>query len=204
MNGCSLRALAAVVLLVVAGCEAREPDDPSAAARQDRLEPTPQERPAAGESEPQARPEPERGASPETGSMTVEIYFTEDERPRAVERRIPRRSDVLTAALEQLLRGPTDEERAAGISSWFSSATAGMLNRVVIDPDGHAIIDFGDFRPVIPGASSSFGSTVLLAELNGTVGQFERIVTVEYQIDGSCHRFWQFLQRPCEVLTLRR
>jgi spore germination protein GerM len=135
--------------------------------------------------------------------MQVAVFFTQDEKPYRVERQTPRRPDVLTATLEQLLQGPTDDERAAGIASWFSDATAGMLAGVDIDEDGHAVVDFNDFRPIISGASSAAGSAMLLGELNATVGRFEHISSVEYQLEGSCHRFWQFLQRPCEVLPAR-
>jgi hypothetical protein len=51
---------------------------------------------------------------------------------------------VLGSALEQLLAGPNESERTAGLDSWFSTKTAGMLNSVVVE-DGVARIDFDDF-----------------------------------------------------------
>ena len=143
-------------------------------------------------------PPPEPPESPDI--MHVWVFFTRDEEPHPVLREIPRRPEVLTAALEQLSQGPTAEERAAGISSWFSSETAGMLRHVSIDEHGFAIVDFEDFRPIIPGASTSFGSRILVLELNSTVSQFETVRSVEYRIEGSCEVFWNFLQTECQIL----
>ena len=56
---------------------------------------------------------------------------------------------------------------AAG--SWFSSRTAGALRSESIDSVGHAVVDFEDLRPLIPNASSSAGSEMLLQELNAAV-----------------------------------
>lgn len=54
-------------------------------------------------------PEPEA----QLDTMPVTVFVTRDEQPIAVERRVSRRADVLTASLELLLQGPTPEERAA-------------------------------------------------------------------------------------------
>src|SRR5690606_14333846 len=133
--------------------------------------------------------------SPTPASREVVVYFTRDEEPYPVRREIGARSDVPTAALEELLRGPAAEERARGIRSWSSAETAGMLNHVAVDASGHAVVDFADFRRAIPNASSSAGSAMLLGELDATVGQFESVRSAEYRIDGSCEAFWNFLQR---------
>lgn len=33
-----------------------------------------------------------------------------------------------------------------------------------------------------------------------TVAQFESVRSIEYQLTGSCHRFWVFLQYGCEIV----
>lgn len=68
-----------------------------------------------------------------------------------------------------------------------------MLRSVSI-VDGHAVIDLGDLRPVIPSASSSAGSALLLAQLDATVFQFRTVQTAEYRIQGSCGVFNEWLQ----------
>lgn len=139
--------------------------------------------------------------APDTGSsVALTIYFTRDEVVVPVERQVPADSVSLAAALRHLLAGPRPDERAAGLQSWFSDATAGALRSVTLDSGGRAVIDFADLRPIIPNASSSAGSAMLLAELNATVFEHSAIQSVEYRIDGSCAAFGDWLQRGCLVI----
>lgn len=128
------------------------------------------------------------------------MVFTKDEAPAPVRRPIPDTTPPLRAALEWLVQGPTPEERVSGIRSWFSEETAGSLRAVEVDSAGRAIVDFRDLRPLIPNASSSFGSTMLLRELNGTIFQFPEIRSVEYRMEGSCDLFWEWLQYGCHLV----
>jgi hypothetical protein len=132
---------------------------------------------------------------------TVLVHFTRGEEPYPIEREVRRTSAVLREALEQQLAGPTSEERNAfGLTSWFSEETSGMLRSVILDEGGHAVVDFGDFSGIIPNASSSLGSTILLGELNATVFQFPAVRSVEYRFEGSCDAFANWLQLGCEKL----
>ena len=106
---------------------------------------------------------------------------------------------MLRDILERMLRGGAD---SAPEHSWFTSATAGALRSVSIDSVGHAIVDFADLRTLIPNASSSAGSEMLLAELNATVFGVTAIRSVDYLIEGRCDLFWEWLQRSCQ--TVRR
>jgi len=92
----------------------------------------------------------------------------------------------------ELLRGPTASERSRGYGGWFSTKTAGMLRSVRID-GGVAYIDFRDLRRVIPNASSSCGSTLLLAQLDRTATQFQTVRRAIYSIGGSS-AFYEWLQ----------
>lgn len=126
------------------------------------------------------------------------IHFSRGESTVAVSREAAGGAG-LEAALRELLRGPTDRERAAGIHSWFSHATADALNSVSVERE-RAIIDFGDLRNLIPNASTSAGSAMLLRELNATVFEFPSVQSIEYRIDGSCERFWEWLQHGgCQI-----
>jgi len=102
--------------------------------------------------------------------------------------------------LDWLVRGPTPEEQASGIRSWFSGGTAGAVKSVAVDSVGSATVDFEDLRALIPNASSSAGSAMLLKELQGTVFQFPEIRSVEFRILGSCDLFWEWLQQGCQVV----
>lgn len=178
--------------LVLAGCgETGDDSDPSQQTRPAATDATSAD---TVQSAPPDR-ETEQGET-----LTVHVYFTRDEEPERVEREIPRDAGVLRATLESLLRGPTPAERAAGLFSWFSDDTAGMLGDVRLDDTGRAIVDFRDFSRIISGASTSAGGRILLNELNHTVFQFETVRSVEYRIEGSCDAFWNWLQAECTVV----
>lgn len=141
-------------------------------------------------------------AAPGPGKMAVLVFFTcaqdgDESPPVALSRVVPQSPAVLRTALDQLLAGPDQAERAAGFSSWFSDATAGMVNSVALEPNGRAIVDLGDLRPIIPGASSSAGSRLLLSQLDATVFQFPSVRSVRYQLNGSCDAFFEWLQAEC-------
>jgi hypothetical protein len=139
-------------------------------------------------------------AAPSTSpaTMTIKVYFHKDPNADpaklfAVQRTVPSSPRVATAALTELLAGPTSAERAAGFWSVFSSDTAGMLRSVrIANGVGHA--DFRDFSGIIPNASSSTGSAVLLAELDATLKQFGTVNTTVYSFDGTVAPFYEWLQ----------
>jgi hypothetical protein len=143
---------------------------------------------------------PPADAPQEQEFVAVNVHFTRDEQPVPIERQVPDTVGVLRAALEEQLRGPTEEERAQGYFSWFSDQTAGMLSRVSVDEDDHAVVDFEDFSRIIPNASTSTGSLILLGELNATVFQFPHVRSVEYRFDGSCEAFFEWLQTGCQSI----
>ena len=101
---------------------------------------------------------------------------------------------VLTGAMRALLRGPTAAERSRGYGGWFSAKTAGMLRSVRV-ANRVAYVDFRDFSRVIPNASSSCGSALLLAQLDRTAKQFPTVRRTAYSFDGSASAFYEWLQR---------
>ena len=132
--------------------------------------------------------------------MEVKVYFTceapgrpGEPSPFPVHRTAPRTPAVLGAAMTALVAGPTAEERRRGVSSFFSTETAGTLRSATLT-GGHAVVDFDDLRSRIPNASSSAGSALLLSELDTTAFQFRSVETVEYRLAGSCEAFNEWLQ----------
>ncbi|HYF94195.1 MAG TPA: GerMN domain-containing protein [Symbiobacteriaceae bacterium] len=124
--------------------------------------------------------------------------------PRAVPRQVAADSVGPRTALEELLKGPTDQERSAGYFSWFSRQTAGMLNSFTLTADGRAIVDFKDFSAIIPNASTSAGMAQLYRELGHTLAQFPEISEIQYRFDGSCPKFYEWLQSECQVIPAAR
>lgn len=133
--------------------------------------------------------------------MTVRVYFhqhvpgpgSDPRKVVAVSRSVARSPKVATAALNELLRGPTARERAAGDWSFFSEDTAGMLRSVHISGDT-GLADFRDFRRLVPDATSSHGSAALLAELDATLRQFPTIKRTLYAFNGDVAAFYAWLQ----------
>ena len=177
----TLRAVATTVLLALAltagACSTDPPPDPE-----------------VEEAEPAEDPTPEA-----EDTVEVQVFFINDQlgdpctevfpRPRPVDA-----DDPLTGALEALLEGPTDEERAEGYGGWFSEETAGMLHTAEV-VSGTVMVDLDDLRPVIPNASTSCGSAALLAQLDSTVlDAAEGAAGVLYLIDGEHDVFYEWLQ----------
>ena len=185
----SRRALALGITLTLAACGDVDPRGAQGDSRDG--EPVVDERRTAAE---------DTGRTGARGVDSVAVVFTRNE-AAVVVRRAAGEGEPLEAALDALLAGPSPQEREAGIGSWFSDATAGMLRSASVDDDGHAIVDFDDLRTVIPNAASSTGSRLLLLELNGTVFGVPEIRTVEYRIDGSCGAFWDWLQYGCQTVA---
>ncbi|MCX2951472.1 Gmad2 immunoglobulin-like domain-containing protein [Lentzea sp. NEAU-D7] len=131
-------------------------------------------------------------------STTVSVYFhrgglDDPGKVVAVPRTVPRTRMVATAALNELLPGPTAAEHEAGYWSMFVPATARTLKSVRI-ADGVAHADFTNFSTVIPNASSSAGSAALLAELDSTLKQFPTVKSTVYSFDGDVAAFYHWLQ----------
>jgi hypothetical protein len=149
--------------------------------------PVSQERCADGQpGEPRAGPD----------EIVLTVWFTCGEPgsdPVPVSRVVPATEAVLRTSLQLLLAGPTTAEREAGYDSWFSDTTADLLDGVEIE-DGVAVIDFGDLPAVIPNASTSAGSQMLLSQLDATVFQFPTVTSARYQIGGDCEVWSGWLQ----------
>ena len=148
---------------------------------------------------------PCREDAPETGSGTVlRIYYTcgPSSVPTAssfVYRVVPDTSLVLTATIQELVKGPDDDERALGFVSFFSPATSGAF--VGLDlASGKATVGFSGIGD-IPNITTATGSQFFIANLNANVFQFDTIDAVEYSLDGSCDAFWALFQSECQTVS---
>jgi spore germination protein GerM len=142
-------------------------------------------------------------ASQTRQTMTVKVFFSNSKsgfddcaKVYPVTRTIPKTQAVARAALEQLLGGPTEKERAEGYFSWFSEETKSALLGVNIK-DETAYVNLKDIRQIITNASSSCGSTILMAQLDNTLKQFPTIKRAFFAIEGSPEEFYGFQQMEC-------
>lgn len=139
------------------------------------------------------------------GTRTVKLYFGNErlqKRPGdcgevfAVRRRIPATPAVAAGTLRELLKGPTRAERRRGYHSWFSKSTASALIGVRIRR-GAAYVNLRDISHLIGGASTSCGSTQLLAQVDTTLRQFPSVRRVFYAFEGDPARFYEWMQGVC-------
>ncbi len=100
-------------------------------------------------------------------------------------------------ALEQLLMGPTETERAAGYYSWFSVETASMLHSVRVTDDT-LYVDLDDLRSVIPGASSSCGRESFFAQIEQTLAQLRPAHRILLAIEGDPRVFYDWMEIACD------
>jgi hypothetical protein len=145
---------------------------------------------------PTAEPTEEATAQPSPQAETVTIYLhsgnpNDCAEVVPVERETGGRPTLFTG-MQQLMFGPTDEEKAQGLGGWFSEDTRDYLISAERDGDV-ARVDFKDLREVIPNASSSCGSATLLAQLDSTARQFGSSKTL-YSINGDLDTFYEWLQ----------
>lgn len=130
---------------------------------------------------------------PADAFQTINVYFNRDSSDCssvvALERQVPKIKDIEIIALKNLFRGPAEE----GYNSFFSSATADILLSFH-GKDGRAYVDLADIRAIIPNASSSCGSAMLLSQMDATIKQFGTYSKTLYAINGSSEDFYEWLQ----------
>lgn len=131
-----------------------------------------------------AGPAPATTSTPEpaiTPGATVQVFFTPgtDGACRAtegVDRTLPpdaptSQIGLLDAALDLLLQGPTPQEQADGLTSFFDTVSDPV--REISVRGGEVTVDFDPtIIELTPNASTACGSASILAQLEATVGQF--------------------------------
>jgi hypothetical protein len=148
----------------------------------------------------QSAEQPEPVPAPAT--VEVEVFFANDTLGDPCGEVFPvtrtvAADDPVTGALHALLAGPTASEQAEGYGGWFSSDTADALLAVTVDDHGTVHVTFTDLRQLIPNASTSCGSTALLAMLDTTLLALDGITATRYALaDQTAFYTWLQLDDP--------
>lgn len=149
----------------------------------------------------------ETSAEPDApeGMTTVWVYYSDASTflPVAVARFVPATDNqavLVHSTLKELVKGPTEAEKNSGLYSWFSAETTGTVIGMAA-AGGDFTADFTGWKTLIPNASTSAGSQILLSELNSTMFQFDFVYIVNYTLDGDCAAFWEWLQMGCHPVT---
>jgi spore germination protein GerM len=108
----------------------------------------------------------------------VTIYFARGERVEPVTRSVRRVPRIGSAAIEQLLAGPTARETAAG---YITQIPDGTRLRGLSITDGVAVVDFsGEFES----GGGTLGLTLRLAQVACTLDAFPTVDGVRFALDG--------------------
>lgn len=122
------------------------------------------------------------------GALVVQVFFgNSEEDPQAldcshvypVERRIPPTDAVARSAIEELLEGPTSEERRQG---YFTSLNRGVPIRKLEIENRTAWIDFG--RAFEDGVAGSCRVEAVRAQVERTLLQFPSVHSVRITVEG--------------------
>lgn len=124
-----------------------------------------------------------------SGNMVVKVYFNnpkidpnwdfECSNVLAVERTIPKTESVAAAALTELLKGPTDSEKAKG---YMSNINTGVKVQSLSVKDGLAKIDFNEQLQFQVGGSCK--TSAIIAQIKQTLKQFSSVKEVVISING--------------------
>lgn len=127
--------------------------------------------------------------TPAPASLEIQAYFSNPQLLASgqddcatvfpVTRTIPRTTAVARAAVEQLLAGPTDEEKSRGYSTAINPEVS--IQRLVIE-NGTATIDFS--AQLERSVAGSCRVTAIRAQITETLRQFPTVQQVTISIDG--------------------
>lgn len=139
-------------------------------------------------------------------TMSIKLYFSDERddpdfincaRVRAVTRTIPKTKSVARAALVELFKGPTKQEEADELSSFFSEDTKDILISVKIKK-GAAYVNFKEeVMQKLGNATTSCGSRSFHASIEKTLKQFPTIKKVFFAVEGSPADYYEWMQYDC-------
>ena len=126
-------------------------------------------------------------------ALSLKVYFPNSKVKQvnlcnetlAVNRIIPKTEKIATAALNELLKGPTSEERIAGYTS--DIPTGSKFNSLAII-NGEAQVDFND---IIESGGGSCSMLMRTAQIRETLLQFATVKTVKLSINGRTEDIFQ-------------
>jgi spore germination protein GerM len=147
--------------------------------------------------------------APGPGQAIITVFYecgTDGTYPTAgigVPRIVPQPDETIDRiewTLRSLLAGPTTDEQAVGVTSFFDETTADALNTVTLT-NGALIADFNE-AIYVNNASTSTGGLFFNAELRRNVFSHPEVETVEFRINGDCEAWSAFFQSDgCWVIS---
>jgi germination protein M len=111
-------------------------------------------------------------------TVTLNVYYSRDEKMTAIARVLPKTKEVGTAAMKALLEGPTPEEKTAGMVSTIPEGTTFLGLSV---DGGIATVDLSK---EYASGGGSLSMAMRLAEVVFTLTQFDSVKGVNFKLDG--------------------
>jgi spore germination protein GerM len=134
-------------------------------------------------------------------TMTIKVYFHPDKldpewddckKVAPVTRTIPKTKAVATAALQELLKGPTPEE-SKEFSGFKPPETNGILKSVKVK-NGAAFVNFTKAVYQQMGNATSSCGGGFFSMVDTTLMQFPTVKRVYYAIEGNTNDFYEWVQ----------
>lgn len=136
-------------------------------------------------------------------TMPIKLFFANEKPDKSdgcdgkvfpVTREIPKTEGVARAALEELFKGPTEQEKAEGYWSFFHDGTKSILISVKVKK-GAAFVNLkGEVIEKLGSATTSCGGKFHDASIEKTLTQFPSIKKVFFAIEGSPADFYEWIQ----------
>jgi len=137
-----------------------------------------------------------------TETMTIKLYFfnsrlnPDDQdcyKVYPVTRTIPKTAGVATAALQELFKGPTAEEKAKQYSGYEPPETTGIFKSVKVK-NGAAYVNFTKAVYTQMGNATSTCGSGFFETVEQTLFQFPTIKKVYYAIEANANDFYDWVQ----------
>ena len=107
---------------------------------------------------------------------------------------------LLTNTMEQLVAGPTADERSDGFTSFWSADTRNAINSVQL-AEGAVLVNFGTPITGLTGIDEEPARSFFLADIYTSLFQYERVKSVELRLGSDCEAFFALLgQSGCTVV----
>ncbi len=127
---------------------------------------------------PAASPASTPTASPSAGTLTVNVYFMRQDKLGVAHRTVPRTQQVGAAAIQELLKGPSADEKSAGLSTSIPSGTK-YLGLTIANK-----IATVNLSSEYESGGGSLSIASRLAQVVFTLTQFSSIEQVNFLLDG--------------------
>jgi len=135
-------------------------------------------------------------------TMTVKVYFHNEKlNPEMMDcnkafptnRTIPKTTAPARAALDELFKGTTDEEKAKGFWAFDRESTTGVVKSLNVK-NGAAYLNFTKRAFETLGTATTSCGGAFFAMVENTLTQFPTIKKVYYAVEGNTNDFYEWVQ----------